>query len=856
MNTIYQTKAEALATEQRIRNIAQSAYLGIATTTTTPPATGAYWYRVTTAGTYTNFSDIVVTEVDLDIVNGVANNEVVLEVNNGVATKLVRRLKGDKGDVEVLEDLNVYEVLDGFINVPSGGDEVEFEFLKQSGYLYNSGAFEINGTSNYTIGCNIEVPNFSLKLKLKKLGEDRATLLGYKVVRGLLGLPIDLSAGKTVGEYFDIEVKKSDYDFVSFAYLSNDVNVKINKKNPVLNNTKIIDFFNDGINANTDSIKGILENKKNKSLELTFFDFQLSNSGISKTQKIAVKKGDFINAELKIAEGNVIEVFNSSDVLINSISQNSKNIYSLEIVEDGTVQFSNDGKLKMNPFVKITYKGTAIIYDETKTVDHYGTFRKWEIDVKKNDLIEINTMSAFAGGFDIMLSGVLFYYTVPINGKKVFKMNDYARIVVYLFNENYGSNQYYVKVTPENTEPIYVEYNDISSFEKPTNLIRLDFTTNQPLSHEKGIFTKGVMKMSIGNNIIKKDATLEIQGSSSIVYPKKNWEFEFFNNDGSKFPFSIDNSVKLSAWRFKSYWIDATRMRDIVSCRLWRKMEMSRDLFPKREIDFSVPLLGVNSYDTGALGVVDGFPSELYINNEFYGIGCFNLTKNNSNYNLNKNNQNHIQIETGTTQMDFYNMTSEAFNFEYRSPKTPGAGAKQRIEDFKTAAAKTTDFKSQIVSIVDQRNLIDYFIFTQLLFLPDNYGNNIMLTTWGDKFFFLPYDVDNAFGLNWDGTFIHVPNNWAWDVKPDLPENTKLFWHKVRTNFRTEILERYNDLKAKGVISEQTIFEIAKELERIYGVRYKNEFEKWTETPSKTFTSVYQFIDFFKNSKTWFENNI
>ena len=42
----------------------------------------------------------------------------------------------------------------------------------------------------------------------------------------------------------------------------------------------------------------------------------------------------------------------------------------------------------------------------------------------------------------------------------------------------------------------------------------------------------------------------------------------------------------------------------------------------------------------------------------------------------------------------------------------------------------------------------------------------------------------------------------------------------------------------------------------IRGVRYKNEIEKWHETPSKTFTSVYQFIDFFKNSKTWFENNI
>ena len=113
MSTIYQTKAEALATEQRIRDIATaneqrirdiatSGYLGIATTTTTPPATGAYWYRVDTAGTYTNFKGsgnvaIVVTATDLDVVNGVANNRVILEVNNNVATKIVERMKGDVG---------------------------------------------------------------------------------------------------------------------------------------------------------------------------------------------------------------------------------------------------------------------------------------------------------------------------------------------------------------------------------------------------------------------------------------------------------------------------------------------------------------------------------------------------------------------------------------------------------------------------------------------------------------------------------------------------------------------------------------------------------------------------------------
>ena len=63
----------------------RTAYLGIATTTTVPLATGAYWYRVDTAGTYTNFvsggSPIVVTADELKI------NDVYFNIQNGVVTK-------------------------------------------------------------------------------------------------------------------------------------------------------------------------------------------------------------------------------------------------------------------------------------------------------------------------------------------------------------------------------------------------------------------------------------------------------------------------------------------------------------------------------------------------------------------------------------------------------------------------------------------------------------------------------------------------------------------------------------------------------------------------------------------------
>ena len=99
---VLQNHAETLSLHDIRILAATSGYFGIATTTTTPPATGVYWYRVDTAGTYTNFKGsgntaIVVTATDLDVVNGVANNRVILEVNNGVATKRVERVKGDTG---------------------------------------------------------------------------------------------------------------------------------------------------------------------------------------------------------------------------------------------------------------------------------------------------------------------------------------------------------------------------------------------------------------------------------------------------------------------------------------------------------------------------------------------------------------------------------------------------------------------------------------------------------------------------------------------------------------------------------------------------------------------------------------
>jgi len=99
LKEVFMAGADAM---QEVQEQTKAGISGIAQPNDTIPATGFFQKIADTAQTYTNYKDsgnaaIVVTAADLDVVNGVANNRVILRVNNGVATKIVERVKGDTG---------------------------------------------------------------------------------------------------------------------------------------------------------------------------------------------------------------------------------------------------------------------------------------------------------------------------------------------------------------------------------------------------------------------------------------------------------------------------------------------------------------------------------------------------------------------------------------------------------------------------------------------------------------------------------------------------------------------------------------------------------------------------------------
>lgn len=71
-------------------------YLGILTPSSTIPTTGSWYGTVLAAGTFNNVSPaITVDAADFDVQNGTPNNEVRIIITEGVATKDVKRVKGD-----------------------------------------------------------------------------------------------------------------------------------------------------------------------------------------------------------------------------------------------------------------------------------------------------------------------------------------------------------------------------------------------------------------------------------------------------------------------------------------------------------------------------------------------------------------------------------------------------------------------------------------------------------------------------------------------------------------------------------------------------------------------------------------
>ena len=226
-----------------------------------------------------------------------------------------------------------------------------------------------------------------------------------------------------------------------------------------------------------------------------------------------------------------------------------------------------------------------------------------------------------------------------------------------------------------------------------------------------------LLKYESENLQFEKYAKIKVQGSSSLKYEKKNYTINLYNDEECKDKSKIaikENWGEQSKYCLKANWIDKTHSRNIVSARIARKIQQK---------------YGVLS-ETISNGLIDGFPVEIYANNEFLGLYTLNIPKDAWLWSMDKKNSNHIVIE-GTSYKDetLFKKTIDDFDssgWEIENGDETDEGKKiitekmNRLIDF-VQNSTDEEFVNNFEEYFDKDSALNYLIGLYVFDAKDNY---------------------------------------------------------------------------------------------------------------------------------------
>lgn len=329
---------------------------------------------------------------------------------------------------------------------------------------------------------------------------------------------------------------------------------------------------------------------------------------------------------------------------------------------------------------------------------------------------------------------------------------------------------------------------------------------------------------------------LEYRGSTSQNYQKKSYGFSLkgsinFDDDISKSLFKMKNN---NDWILDAMWIDKARLRNKTSFEIWKRMDGEKHFGIRSEF------------------------IELYINNEHQGLYCLNENIN-SEY-LNIFNANSVLYKAtrwgdGATRFEIYTNNSP-FNYywdgwvqKYPNPKIEINW--KPLDELIHLVVNENDevFTSQITSFIDIDNFVDYYVFLNLVSALDNTGKNTFLFKENieEKFHIIPWDLDGALGVAWDGTSIGYTSILSNNLFDRLIEtNTDNFENKLKQRWSILRENIFSDVELQqmcnnnfGLIKKSGIIEI--------------ENKKW-DSSIDIYSEQEYLIDWLRNRVIFLDN--
>lgn len=274
--------------------------------------------------------------------------------------------------------------------------------------------------------------------------------------------------------------------------------------------------------------------------------------------------------------------------------------------------------------------------------------------------------------------------------------------------------------------------------------------------------------------------TFKLQGSSSLAYPKKNYNIQFLNEADEKEKVLLHKDwSKQSKYCLKANFIDYSQARNVVSGKIYG------DIVHYRNFDDEF-----NNLVNG--GAIDGFPVLCYSNDSYLGLYTLNIPKDEWLFDMKDEETNAILMADSWTESCFL---QEEINQDFSN------GWDVEYCEYDTNVLRNNF--NNVIREINNNNLshvyvdraIDAMLYTMLICGRDNYSKNILWATYDGKTF-MPsvYDMDATWGLNWDGKSFNEYNEFLIDEVLSS-WNCNELWKKLFSLFPQKVYEAYFSLR-------------------------------------------------------------
>ena len=367
------------------------------------------------------------------------------------------------------------------------------------------------------------------------------------------------------------------------------------------------------------------------------------------------------------------------------------------------------------------------------------------------------------------------------------------------------------KLTLYNNNDIFDKYGNINYNQVVDRIPCLTFIGDLPATKgdKKIVGIKYINKFDSSKNFEATGVTLDIQGTSSQYYPRKNYKFNLPNE------YKLTNdSIPENVFCLKADYMESSHSHNTGLAKI---------------VNTLYPTTPASQANNKVQAAITGFPIVVWYketeNSPLKCLGVYNfnndkddtttfgytaLFPNCESWEFKNNTSAHCLFQNS----DFEDTVEVAKNFEARYPdKYTNYTNLGRVVSWVASTNGDLDkFKNEFNNYFNLESTLLYYCLTELFAMVDSRAKNLFLTTWNGNIWYPTfYDMDTAFGLNNEGV-----NDFAYQVEyHDVQGSQNVFngessvlWNNFEQAYADEIQDFYNNLRNNKLVTYDTVMNV------------------------------------------------